>query len=141
MHQVLVDILRGMPHAPDCVTQARSYIKFGSCNMSGMAGFEQEAATCAQISKNHTATSRISKASSPELAESSIYAVGSHVEAEVSEHSKFCRESPKPPRSCRYSVAILCTRLIGHGTVIANDDDPEMQEIKDSWVRYAGDTS
>ena len=57
-----------------------------------------------------------------------------HVEAEVSERSKFCRESPKP-RSCRYSVAILCTRLIGHGTVIANDDDPEMQEIKDSRVR------
>ena len=29
-------------------------------------------------------------------------------------------------------MAILCTRLIGHGTVIADDDDPEMKEIKDA---------
>ncbi|OLQ10740.1 Cation channel sperm-associated protein 1 [Symbiodinium microadriaticum] len=32
-----------------------------------------------------------------------------------------------------YSVAILCTRLIGHGTVIADDDDPEMKEIKEMF--------
>ena len=30
-----------------------------------------------------------------------------------------------------YSVAILCTRLIGHGNIIGDDADEDLQEIKD----------
>lgn len=34
-----------------------------------------------------------------------------------------------------YSVAILCTRLIGHGSVIGEDADEDLQKIKDIKVQ------
>lgn len=36
-----------------------------------------------------------------------------------------------------YSVAILCTRVIGHGSIIGEDADEDLQKIKDPTTYVA----